>query len=145
VGTEENRAIIERFYELMNSRRFEQMWALCSSDAQWGGGGNPPKGMGSIERMRQIIVDPMPIFVGGGIQFTLHAMTAENDRVAAEVESYAELTNGGVYNNHYHMLFVLRERKIVEIKEYGDTLHARRVFVDSGMMTDDQLGLGATN
>jgi len=78
--------------------------------------------------MRRVIVDPMPVFVGGGIRFTLHAMTAEGDRVAAEVESYAELVSGTVYNNKYHMLFEMADGRIRVVKEYGDTLHAKEVF-----------------
>ena len=68
--------------------------------------------------MSQIIVDPMPVFVDGGIHFTVHSLTAEDDRVAAEVESLAELTSGAVYNNHYHMLFFFRGDKIVEVREW---------------------------
>ena len=89
-----NRATVERFYALMNERRFEEMWTLVADDATWSGGGNPPARVNPISVMKAIIVDPMPIFVTGGIEFTLHALTAEGDRVAAEVSSHAELTNG---------------------------------------------------
>ena len=41
--------------------------------------------------------------------------------MAAEVESYAPVTNGNVYNNHYHMLFEIRDGKIAVVKEYADT------------------------
>ena len=125
---EENRATIERFYALMNERRFDEMWELFSDDATWSGGGNPPARINPIAKMQAVIVDPMPIFVTGGIDFTVHALTAESDRVAAEVSSHAELTTGAVYANQYHMLFVFRGPEIVEVKEYNDTLHAREVF-----------------
>jgi len=128
VSTEQNRATVERFYALMNERRFEEMWQLFSVDATWSGGGNPPEKVSPIAKMKEIIVDPMPIFVTGGIDFTVHAMTAEGDRVAAEVSSHAELTTGAVYANQYHMLFGFRGAEIVEVKEYNDTLHAREVF-----------------
>ena len=78
--------------------------------------------------MRDLIVDPMPIFVGGGIDFTLHGTTAEQDRVAAEVSCRAELVNGAVYANQYHMLFRFRNALIIAVKEYNDTLHAHEVF-----------------
>ncbi len=123
-----NRTVVTRFYELMNARRFPEMWELFADDATWAGGGNPPKAVHPISRMQEIIVDPMPVFVTGGIDFTLHSMTAEDDRVAAEVSSHAELTTGKVYANQYHMLFRLRDGRIVEVKEYNDTLHAREVF-----------------
>ena len=128
--TDANKALVRQFYELMNARRFEEMWALFSEDGLWGGGGTPPPFQAPVSQMATIIVDPMPIFVTGGIDFTLHDMIAEDDRVAAEVESHAELTTGAVYNNHYHMLFRVRDGKITEVREYGDTLHSHQVFGD---------------
>ena len=125
---EENRATVARFYELMNARRFDEMWALFAPDAVWSNGATPPSRSTPIDQMREVIVDPMPIFVTGGIDFTLHATTAEDERVAAEVSCHAELTTGAVYANQYHMLFRFREGRIVEVKEYNDTLHARETF-----------------
>lgn len=143
MGIAENKQLVEDFYRLMNARRFDEMWALFTADATWGGGGNPPALSASVDQMRQIIVDPMPVFVDGGIRFTLHAMTAEGDRVAAEVESYAPLVSGPVYNNRYHMLFEMAGGRIRAVKEYGDTLHAKEVFVDSGVMAREQMTLGS--
>jgi uncharacterized protein len=127
-ASDRNKETVRRFYELMNARQFDDMWALFSDDAKWGGGGTPPPIQASVEQMATIIVDPMPIFVTGGIAFTIHDMIAEDDRVAAEVESHAELVSGAVYNNHYHMLFRFRDGEITEVREYGDTLHAHEVF-----------------
>ena len=117
--------MVERFYVLMNARRFDEMWALFGPDAVWSGGSGPGR---TLQEMRQIIIDPNPLFVDGGIEFVVHATTAEHDRVAVEVESRATLTNGRVYNNHYHMLFVLDEGTIRRVKEYNDTLHAHETF-----------------
>jgi ketosteroid isomerase-like protein len=123
-----NKAAVQRFYELMNERRFDEMWALFHPDATWSTGGTPPARSRPISVMQEIIVDPMPVFVTGGIDFTLHDMTAEGDRVAAEVSSHAELASGAVYANQYHMLFAFRDGRIAEVKEYNDTLHAQEVF-----------------
>jgi uncharacterized protein len=128
MSTEANKALVLELYRLMNERRFEEMWELFTPDARWGGGRAATDDFAPIERMRAVMVDPMPIFVDGGIEFTVHSLTAEADRVAAEVESYAPLVNGKVYNNHYHMLFEIRDGKIVIVKEYADTAHAREVF-----------------
>jgi ketosteroid isomerase-like protein len=135
------KAAVLAFYSLMNERRFDEMWALFDPDAIWSGGGHRPKFSAGIDHMKTVIIDPIPIFVTGGIEFTVHGMIAEGDRVAAEVESYAELVNGAVYNNNYHMLFRFRGPKIIEVREYADTLHAKEVFVDTGAVTADQLGL----
>ena len=127
---EENKALVEELYRRMNARRYADMWELFTTDAIWGGGRASTDDFGNIDAMQAIMVDPMPIFVDGGIAFTVHALTAEGDRVAAEVESYAPLVNGKVYNNHYHMLFEIRDGKIAVVKEYADTAHARDIFGD---------------
>ena len=130
MSVEANKALVLELYRLMNERRFEEMWELFTPDAQWGGGRASTDDSAPIEHMKAVMVDPMPVFVDGGIRFTLHSLTAEGDRVAAEVESYAPLVNGKVYNNHYHMLFEIRDGKIAIVKEYADTAHAREVFSD---------------
>jgi ketosteroid isomerase-like protein len=128
VSVDANKALVLEFYRLMNAREFDAMWALFSDDATWSGGRFDTSDAPGIDRMRAVIVDPMPIFERGGIDFTVHALTAEGDRVAAEVESHAPLVNGSTYNNHYHMLFEIRNGRIRVVKEYADTAHAREVF-----------------
>jgi ketosteroid isomerase-like protein len=59
-----------------------------------------------------------------GIEISLGAMTAEDDRVAVEAESKARLVNGALYHNRYHFLYVVRDGRIHAVKEYLDTLHA---------------------
>src|SRR5262245_45832050 len=129
---EENKSLVLQFYDLMNARKYDEMWSLFHPDAKWGGGRAETEEFGTIDNMKAIMVDPMPIFVDGGIQFTVHSVTAEGDRVAAEVESYAPLVNGKIYNNHYHMLFEVHDGKIAVVKEYADTAHARDVFGNLG-------------
>ena len=63
-----------------------------------------------------------------GLQMTVIGMVAEGDKVAAEIRSHADLVDGRVYENQYHMLFTLRQGKIVEVKEYADTLLIANVF-----------------
>jgi ketosteroid isomerase-like protein len=132
MGTDENKEVVLELYRGMNTRQYAEMWALFTPDARWGGGRASSADFGSIDGMRAIMVDPMPIFTEGAITFTVHALTAEGDRVAAEVESFAPLVTGSVYNNHYHMLFEFREGRIAVVKEYADTAHARDVFGDLG-------------
>jgi ketosteroid isomerase-like protein len=53
-----------------------------------------------------------------GIDFKIISMTAEDDRVSAEVEGYSTLRNGVEYNNVYHFLFTIQDGKIIRAKEY---------------------------
>jgi uncharacterized protein (TIGR02246 family) len=56
-----------------------------------------------------------------GLRFTVHAMTAEGERVAVEAGSEGLHVSGKPYKNQYHFLFRFRDGKIVEFKEYMDT------------------------
>jgi hypothetical protein len=64
-----------------------------------------------------------------GIVFTIHAMTAEGERVAIEAISEGTTFRGDLYQQTYHFLMRAREGKIVEFREYMDTEHARKVLV----------------
>jgi ketosteroid isomerase-like protein len=67
-----------------------------------------------------------------GLRFTIHAMTAEGDRVAIEAESLGQHVSGKTYNNKYHFLLRARGGKIVEWREYMDTMHANDVLCGGG-------------
>lgn len=64
-----------------------------------------------------------------GLAFKFTGWTIDGNRVAAEIESYGELSNGKIYNNFYHFLFEFEGQKIVLIKEYLDTLHVSEIFI----------------
>ena len=52
------------------------------------------------------------------LDFQIEALTAEGDRVAAEVTSRGELPEGQTYGNRYHNLFILKDSKIAFFREY---------------------------
>ncbi len=58
----------------------------------------------------------------------VHGITVDGDRVAVEVEGHMELKNGKTYNNFYHFLFLFRDGRIYQGKEYHDTLLADQSF-----------------
>jgi ketosteroid isomerase-like protein len=55
-----------------------------------------------------------------GIVYKIKSITAEDDRAAAEVTGHGVLQDGKVYDNHYVMLFRLRDGKIAALAEYFD-------------------------
>ena len=64
-------------------------------------------------------------------KMTILSTTAEDDRVAIEAESHGRLVDGRSYENQYH--FLLRfdaDGKVVEFKEYLDTLYAFETLFD---------------
>ena len=68
--------------------------------------------------------------IPGGMSLTPTGWTVQGNRVALEMESYGEMTNGRVYNNLYHFLIMLSDGKITTIREYMDTDQVKRVFLD---------------
>ncbi len=56
-----------------------------------------------------------------GISYTIHHMTAEEDRVAVEATGEGMHVSGKPYVNQYHFLFTWRDGKLLELKEYLDT------------------------
>ena len=54
--------------------------------------------------------------------------TVEGERVAAEVVAHGELADGRSYDNTYHFLFVVRDGRLHQVKEYGDTYQGYVLF-----------------
>jgi ketosteroid isomerase-like protein len=80
----------------------------------------PGGGEKSAAEFRQLLTGIMSLF-DGQPQYTVVSMTAESDRVSAELLGVGHLKNGNHYRNHYHMLFFLSASSIRRVNEYVDT------------------------
>jgi len=128
-----NKDLVTEFLKRFGRNDVPGVLDMMDEECTWWIGGKvelfPLAGVKSKDEMRGIlgaIVEPMP----NGLEMRLRATTAEGERVAAEVESYGEAANGRIYNNDYHFLFRVRDGKMIEIKEYLDTMHTKAVFID---------------
>jgi ketosteroid isomerase-like protein len=72
--------------------------------------------------------DAVRAMLVGDYSLTVRGVTAQGDRVAIEAESYGPLSNGKIYNNFYHFLFLFRDGRIHQVKAYYDSLYAARIF-----------------
>ncbi|SEH19220.1 hypothetical protein SAMN05428974_3293 [Sphingopyxis sp. YR583] len=93
----------------------------------------------SGERDRDAIlemVDTLDHTTQNGIAFSIISMTAEEDRVSAEVEGQSILANGEPYNNQYHFLFRFRGDTLVELKEYFCTKLVEDVLLPSAAVAE---------
>jgi uncharacterized protein len=128
---EQNKELVTNFMKTFSTGNIDAFMEYLSDSATWWVAGNVEgisgeKGMQDFREMNSGIASTTKT---GAIQLTPHAITAEGNRVAVETESYCELSNGRVYNNLYHFLFVVEEGKIQKVKEYLDTEHTRQVFL----------------
>jgi ketosteroid isomerase-like protein len=54
----------------------------------------------------------------GGLAYSVDSLTAEEDRVAAEVQSRGTLLNGDVFHNVYVFLIRIRNGRIASVAEH---------------------------
>jgi ketosteroid isomerase-like protein len=122
VSTEQNKKTAIAFVESMPQTGIDVN--VVTDDAQWW-----IPGTGWLTRAQfMTLVEKFGERVGGPVTLTIQGVTAEGDRVAVEAQAHAALKNGKIYRNTYHFLFMFRDGKICQAKEYNDTLHAREVL-----------------
>jgi uncharacterized protein len=78
-------------------------------------------------RDREFFMSMDVVPLRGPITMEFGHVIAEGDWVFLEAESHAALEGGERYNNNYAFLLRFKAGKLVEHKEYTDTLHLYRV------------------
>ncbi|WP_279099715.1 nuclear transport factor 2 family protein [Gordonia bronchialis] len=128
---QQNKELIADFMEEFSKGDVEAILSYLSPTATWWVAGTIDgiSGTKSKAEFGEMLSSLSTATTTGAIRLTPLAWTAEGERVAVETESYAEMTNGRVYNNLYHFVFVVRDSKIESVKEFLDTEHTRAVFL----------------
>ena len=131
MSIQENKQAVHDFLSHHRNAAITDLLDAMSEDATWWILGNPhlfssagTKSKADMKRIWGNLFGSMK----NGLEMTIIGMIAEGDKVAAEIRSHADLADGRVYENQYHMLFTLRRGKIVEVKEYADTLLIAHMF-----------------
>jgi ketosteroid isomerase-like protein len=126
--SEQNKAVARRFFEAINNGDSAAVVDTYAEDGCLETMGNML--ISGVFTKQQIQAAAGQIFLAfpKGLKFTIHSITAEDDRVAIEAESLGQHASGKTYNNRYHFLMRLRDGKIVRFKEYMDTEHATDVL-----------------
>jgi ketosteroid isomerase-like protein len=74
---------------------------------------------GSVDKARyQGGVKMLASITKSGLTYTIDSLTAEEDRVAAEVKSYGILLDGETFQNVYVFLFRIRDGMIASLAEH---------------------------
>ncbi|HZO82142.1 MAG TPA: nuclear transport factor 2 family protein [Candidatus Binataceae bacterium] len=128
MSAEDNKKVVLGFFENMNvGNGAAVLGALADSATWWVAGNFALSGTKTKAQFAQLIGE-LGARIDGALRVTPVGVTAEGDRVAVEAESYARMKNGKTYQNKYHFLFVVRDGKIQQVKEYLDTMHANEVL-----------------
>ena len=131
--TDANKKIVGEFFEKFSAGDTSGALELLDDAVVWRAMGRecglPMSGERDKEAVGGLIEDVKASFPDG-MKLTPTGWTTGSDRVALEMESYAVKANGTVYNNLYHFLVIVSNGKITVIREYLDTLHVKKVFID---------------
>lgn len=128
MNTEANKQLVTNFWKAFSASDFDTVLSLLADDSTWWVAGNFPISGTYSKKQFEALVKGLLEEVPKGISVTPKGMTAEEDRVAMEAESYGERKNGKIYNNKYHILHVIRDGKIIAAREYMDTQHANDIL-----------------
>ncbi|HEX2623598.1 MAG TPA: nuclear transport factor 2 family protein [Phototrophicaceae bacterium] len=131
-SAEQNKAIASDFFAHLNNGEIDGALDLMTDEATWFISGKPETfpsaGSYDKDRVSRLLHSMFKRFKDG-FKMTVTGAIAEGNKAAVEAESYAELVNGRVYNQHYHILLEFQGGKISAIREYIDTQHAYAVWI----------------
>jgi ketosteroid isomerase-like protein len=126
-----NKAIVERFNGLFADGALADILGLMTEDATWTVKGKPHLFAGARTYNKaemEGVWEALYAKLDGTLRMDVIGMTAEDDRVAAEIRSHAVTKAGATYANDYHMLFTLRGGRVASVVEYTDLMHAAEIF-----------------
>jgi uncharacterized protein (TIGR02246 family) len=121
------RAVLQSFLDALVAGDLNGIAASFTEDATWSLHGTLP--LAGVRRGREAIVDFLvgagALYAPGSQTFTFGEITAEENRAVLEwqVTGTAAAT-GKPYDDEYCAVFVMRDGRIAEVREYLDSLHA---------------------
>ncbi|MBM7061049.1 nuclear transport factor 2 family protein [Pseudomonas sp. UL073] len=116
MSTDNNKALILNYMELVAAGDIDAALNLAADDATFW---HPMAGTHNKEQLREQFKQLGTLM--SSFSSKVVSITAEADRVSVEVEAQAETTTGRQYKNQYHFMFVIRDGKISESREYVDS------------------------
>jgi uncharacterized protein len=126
--SEDNKNVVRSFFKALEAGDIEQIGHLTTDDFTfWIAPTTIASGTYTKETFLKLISETFDN-LAGPTTLQLGDLTAEDDRVSVTMVGNMPLKSGKVYNNHYHLLFFLRDGKVSAVKEYSDTYHVGEIF-----------------
>jgi ketosteroid isomerase-like protein len=120
---EANTELVLSWYEAQVMGDAKRAFDLLHEEFRWYLPGNMPMS-GWTDRAGYFAAgESLGRHAAGPITMRFGEAMAQDDRVLIEAESELDLVDGGRYTNSYIIAARVRDGKIVEIKEFMDTLH----------------------
>ncbi len=124
----DNKDLVLEFWAAFSASRFDEALALLAEDATWWVAGTTSiSGTYSKPEFAELVAG-VAEGTENGVQVTATTLTIQDDRVAMEADSFAQMKDGKVYRNKYHFMHVIKDGKITAVREYMDTEHVTEIF-----------------
>ena len=126
MGASHNKAIVREYFEKMAAGD-PSVPDLLADDVCWWV--PPASELGGVYEGRDAVLELMAGGTGlydpsTPLVVQIEQMVAEDDWVCVQAVIEARTARGEDYRNHYHFAFQLSEGKLVQVREYVDTLYA---------------------
>ena len=130
VNAEQNKLIIQEFFQAGNQGEIERCIQLLADDVKWTDIGSTRFSGTYIGKddLSANLLGPLFSQLKAGIFSVLENIVAEGEFVVVQSRGEAETVGGKPYNNTYCHIFKVRDGKIREVTEYLDTALVDAVF-----------------
>ena len=117
-STEKNKQLVVEFMQAFSQQDFDHFLTMMTEEGTWEIMGDCVlSGLYSKSEFADACRESVKIYPEG-IQFKVRQLTAEEDRVVMESWGSAKTADGRDYKNVYHQLFIVKDGKIKEVREY---------------------------
>ena len=128
MSIEENKAIVESYFNAQRSGNLIEGLAVLAEDSTWTVPGDWE--MAGVLTKPQMVkmMESLNLFEGG-LNFDHLSVTAEDDRVAVQTIVSGRLKDGRQYRNNIFFLFRVKNGKVQEVTEVVDSLYSRQFWL----------------
>jgi ketosteroid isomerase-like protein len=138
MDTTANKDVVRRYFAAVNAGDLTTIAALLDEEVTFWVPPSLPDGVEFVGKamVLKLFTESVGLYdPSAGLSVTIHSLTADEDRVAAELQIRGRAAAGGAeYENWYHFLFRVRDGRITSIREHLDSLYAyRTLFVPAGI------------
>lgn len=121
MGTQENKQIVTRWLEAVNSGKNEKILDLLTEDFLFKTMARSPEWLKYRWNKEQFAAAPeaQSTLLESPIRMEQVNLIGDGDLVVLEAQTDAYLKNGKHYDNAYSLIFQLRDGKIEEVREYS--------------------------
>jgi uncharacterized protein len=127
---EANKAVVQRYFDAVNSGDCDAILALTTEDFQFKTMARAPDWL-QIEWDREAFSQVPPTMsqlMKAPIHLAILDMIGEGNKITVEAETDGEMLNGRRYNNAYHFAFELTDGKLRRVREYSCSYLAQSCF-----------------